>query len=462
MVSQRRTARRRSTLMVAAGLAMFAIDVDFFSLNLALPEMARELDTTTTNLQWAVSAGLLAVAAFLIPAGRIGDIVGRRPMFLVGATVFGLASLGCGLSTSAGMLIGMRVVQGIGASILMPLTIAVVSHAYTDDSARGRAIGLIYGIGAVGGAAGPFLGGLLTESLGWEWVFFFNVPFAIGALVFGLVGVPDSRDETAPRHVDAVGAVLVALGIVAISYAFDQGPAWGWGSAGFLGLALAGVVLLALFVVVEARVRAPLVDLALFRNRAFVVVTGAGWVANSAFVIAIFATTLYLQQVRDLSPIEAGVVFLAPSIALGFAGPLSGRLAERLRPEQVGALAVLVGGIGLAVQAVDMTVWAVLVIGLGVMGLGYGIAWSYSSVGTQAVVRPEQAGGAAGVTLTVVIGGAGLMLVLAATAIEELSNGPVPTVAALEDVLRIVAGASIVVAGALMVLAARARAVAAT
>jgi MFS family permease len=404
---------------------------------------------------------LLAVAATLIPAGRIGDIVGRRPVFLAGAAVFGLASLGCGLSTSAGMLIAMRVAQGIGGGILMPLTIAVVSHAYTDESARGRAIGLVYGIGAVGAAAGPFVGGVLTQVLGWEWVFFFNVPFAIGALAFGLAGVADSRDETAPRHVDVVGAVLVAAGIVAISYAFDQGPAWGWGSPGFLGLALAGVAVLAVFVMVEARVRAPLVDLALFRNRAFVVVTGAGWVANSAFVIAIFATTLFLQQVRDLSPIEAGFVFLAPSVALAFAGPLSGRLAERLRPEHVGALAVLVGGLGLAVQAIDMTVWALMVIGLGVMGLGYGIAWSYSSVGTQAVVRPEQAGGAAGVTLTAVIGGAGLLLVLAATAIEELSNGPVPTVSALEDVLRIVAGASIVVAGLLTLLAARARRVAA-
>lgn len=451
------TTRRLPTLMVAAGLAMFAIDVDFFSLNLAIPEMAKDLDTTATNLQWAVSAGLLAVAAFLVPAGRIGDIVGRRPMFLVGATVFGLASLGCGLSTSSEMLIGMRVVQGIGASILMPLTIAVVSHAYADESARGRAIGLVYGIGAVGAAAGPFIGGLLTESLGWEWVFFFNVPFAVGALVFGLVGVPDSRDETAPRHIDVAGAVLVGAGVVAISYAFDRGPAWGWGSAEFIGLVLVGVALLALFVAVEARARAPIVDLGLFRNRAFVIVTGSGWVANSSFVIAIFATTLYLQQVRALSPIEAGFVFLAPSIALGFAGPLSGRLAERLRPEHVGALAVLVGGVGLAVQAVDMTVWAVMVLGLAVMGLGYGIAWSYSSVGTQAVVRPEQAGGAAGVTLTVVIGGAGLLLVVAATAIEELSNGPVPTVAALQDVLRVVAGASIVVAGLLTLLAARSR-----
>jgi len=443
--------------MIAACLAMFAIDVDFFSLNLALPDIAEALGTTTTNLQWAVSAGLLAIAATLVPAGRIGDIVGRRPMFLVGAAVFGAASLGCGLATTDGMLIAMRVVQGVGGAILMPLTVAVVSLAAPDDQARGRSIGLVYGVGAVGAAAGPFLGGVLTETLGWEWVFFFNVPFAIGALVFGWLGVPDSRDESAPRHVDVVGAVLVAVGIVTISLAFDRGGAWGWGSARFLGLAAAGVAILAAFVVVETRVRAPLVDLGLFRNRAFVVVVGSGWIGNSAFVIAIFSTTMYLQQVRDLSPLEAGVVFLAPSIANCFAGPLSGRMAERLRPEHVGALAVLVGGVGLAVQSSDMTVWAVLVLGLAVMGLGYGVAWSYSSVGTQAVVRPEQAGGAAGVTLSIVIGGAGLLLVLAATAIEELSGGPTPTVGALEDVLRVVAAVSIAVAGGLTLLAARAR-----
>jgi EmrB/QacA subfamily drug resistance transporter len=445
-------------LLAATGLAMFAIDLDFFSLNLALPDMAKSLGTTTTDLQWAISAMLLALGALLIPAGRLGDIFGRRPMFLFGATLFALASLGCGFAGSPGILVLMRVLQGAGGAVLMPLTVAVVSNAYADPHARGRAIGLIYGIGAIGAAAGPFIGGVLTEQLGWEWVFFFNVPIAVGALLLGFVSIENSRDPDAPRRVDLPGLVLVAGGIVAISYAFDRAGVWGWTSARFVGLLLAGVALLGGFVLVEARVRHPLVDLTLFQNRPFVVVTLAGMAANSAFVIAIFATTVFLQQLRDLTPVEAGTVFLAPSIALAFAGPLSGRLAEHLRPERIGALAVVVGGIGLFVQTIDLMVWSSFVVGIVVMGIGYGIGWTYASVGTQAVVRPVQAGQASGITLAIVIGGAGVFLVIAATGIEELSGGIAPTTAAIEGVLRVVAAVSLVVGGVLTAVGARRRA----
>ncbi|HXY91528.1 MAG TPA: MFS transporter [Acidimicrobiia bacterium] len=444
--------RSHAGLLVAACLAMLAIQVDFFSLNLALPSIARDLGTTTTDLQWAISAQLIAIAAVLIPSGRIGDIFGRRRLFLAGAGLFALASLGCGLSSTPEFLVSMRVVQGIGAGILMPLTVAVVASAYADEHARGRAIGLVYGVGAVGAAAGPFIGGILTEQFGWEWVFFFNVPIALGALAVGLSGVPDSRDDTAPRRVDVLGVVLVTSGLIAVSYAFDRAGAWGWDSGRFLGLLVGGIALLGVFVLAETRVRAPLVDLGLFRNRSFVVVMLSGWVANSGFIIAIFSATVFLQQVRGLSPGEAGVVFLAPSVALAFAGPLSGRLAERLLPEVIGALAVLVGGAGLLVQSIDMTVWITFVLGIGVMGLGFGLGWSYASVGTEAVVPTREAGEASGVTLTVVIGGAGVLLVLAATAIEQLSSGSHPTTAALEDVCRVTAAAALMAGGLLLAL----------
>ena len=440
---------------------MLAINVDFFSLNLALPSMASALGTTTTNLQWAISAQLIAIGAVLIPAGRLGDIFGRRKLYLLGTVLFGLASLGCGLASTPEFLIAIARRTGHRRRDLMPLTVAVVASAYADEHARGRAIGLIYGIGALGAAAGPFVGGILTEQLGWEWVFYINVPVALGALLLGLSGVPDSRDDTAPRRVDVVGVALVTTGLVTVSYAFDRAGAWGWGSARFVGLLVVGVGLLAVFVLVEARTRYPLVDLGLFRNRSYVIVTLAGWVSNTGFVIALFASTIFLQQVRGLSPVEAGIVFLAPSVTTACAGPLSGRLAERLRPEMIGALAVLVGGAGLLFGTIDMTVWVAFVVGLAVMGLGFGLGWSYASVGTQAVVPTRMAGQASGLTLAIVIGGAGVLLVVAATAIEELSGGPHPTTGAIEDVCRVTAAAALVAGGVLLALKRRAVAVAA-
>jgi MFS family permease len=403
-----------------------------------------------------VSAQLIAIGAVLIPAGRLGDIFGRRRLYLLGTVLFGLASLGCGLASTPEFLIAMRVAQGVGGGILMPLTVAVVSSAYADEHERGRAIGLIYGVGAIGAAAGPFIGGILTDQLGWEWVFYINVPVALGALVLGLSGVPDSRDETVPRRVDFFGVALVTIGLVAVSYAFDRAGEWGWGSARFVGLLLAGVALLVVFVLVELHARYPLVDLGLFRNRSYVIVTLAGWVSNSGFVIALFASTIFLQQVRGLSPVEAGIVFLAPSVTTACAGPLAGRLAERLRPELIGALAVLVGGAGLLFGTIDMTVWVAFVIGIGVMGLGFGLGWSYASVGTQAVVPRRMAGEASGLTLAIVIGGAGVLLVVASTAIEELSGGTQPTTGAIEDVCRVTAAVALAAGGVLLALKRRA------
>lgn len=445
--------RARRLLLTTTIIGMFAINVDFFSINLAIPAIAEDLDTTTTTLQWAVSATLLALGACLIPAGRLGDLIGRRPVYLVGLGVFALSSLLSALATDVGFLVAMRALQGVGGAIVMPLSIAILTNSYDDTKQRQRAIGLLYGVGAIGSAIGPFVGGVLTENLGWEWVFLFNVPFGLGALLLGLRSVPDSKDETVPRSIDWAGAVLIASGIVALSYAFDRAPEWGWDSITFLSLATFGIFLLVLFVVLEGRLRYPLVDLALFKIRAYVVVTIAGLFANIGFVIALFASTIYLQQVRGLSPLEAGALFLFPSIAVAFAGPLSARLAERLRPEHVGAIAVIVGGIGLLVQN-GSDAWAFFVPGFAIMGLGYGIGWSYASVGTQAVVPQEKAGAASGVTLAIVIAGAGIALVVATAFIRELSDGPTPTSGAIQDVLRAVACLTLAVGG-LLLLAAR-------
>src|SRR3954467_12401026 len=232
-------------VVAAVALAVFCVDVDFFALNLALPATARELNVTTTDLQWAIAVYQLTLASFLIPGGRLGDLLGRKRMLLAGIGIFGLASLLCGASQSAEMLIAMRFVQGIGASLLFPVGISVISNAF-PVAERGKAIGNVYGIGAIGTAIGPFIGGLLTDTIDWRWVFFFNVPFAVGALLLTLRYVPESRDESA-ESLDHPGLVTVAAGIAAVTFAIDRGSTWGWLSASTLGLAAAGVVLLLVF-----------------------------------------------------------------------------------------------------------------------------------------------------------------------------------------------------------------------
>src|SRR4051794_821136 len=261
--------RLRGTV-AAVALAVFCVDVDFFALNLALPATARELNVTTTDLQWAITIYQLTLASLLIPGGRLGDLLGRKRVLVAGIGIFGFASLLCGAAQSAEMLIGFRLVQGLGAALLFPVGIAVISNAFPVET-RGKAIGNVYGIGAIGTAIGPFVGGLLTDLIDWRWVFFFNAPFALGALVLTLRYVSESKDPSA-ESIDYRGLAAVAAGIAAITLAIDRGESWGWLSASTLGLAAAGVVLLVGFVAIERRVKFPLVDLALFRNVPYVMI----------------------------------------------------------------------------------------------------------------------------------------------------------------------------------------------
>ncbi len=285
--------RRLGLTLAAASLCIFVVDLDFFALNVALPQMASGLHTTTTDLQWVISGYLLALAAFLVPGGRLGDILGRKRMLQIGLVIFGLASLGGGLGQDAGVVIGFRIVQGVGAAILFPLAIAVITDAFPPERTM-RAIGNAYGIGAVAMAAGPMFGGGLTELIDWRVVLLVNVPASAAAIAVVGVGVRESRDTTAPRSIDLPGLVTVVLGIALLTFAVDRSNEWS--AVTTLAVAALGVLSLVAFVLRERRARWPLARLDLFRNRAYVLVTLMATVANVAFVAATFVITLYLQQ----------------------------------------------------------------------------------------------------------------------------------------------------------------------
>ena len=448
--------RRLRRVLIGVSLAMFLVDLDFFALNLAVPSMARDLHATTTDMQWVISGYMLTGGALLIPGGRLGDILGRRRVLLAGIAIFAGSSLACGLAPSKEVVFGFRVIQGVGAALLFPVTIAVVTNAFPPER-RGAAIGNVYGLAAVGTAVGPFVGGAISQHLGWRWVFFFNLPFAALALMLVARAVAESRDETAPRRIDLPGLVTVAAGIAAITLAVDRGQAWGWGDARTVGVFAAGLALLAGFVAVERRVRFPLVDLSLFRNAPYVAVTLAGMVANVAFCVTAFASTLYLQEVRGLPPLLAGVLFLAPALCLALAGPASGYLGARLPALGVMAMAIGAGGVGLLLVASARS-WLLYVPAFALFGAGYGLGWSFVSVGTQAVVRPERAGEASGVTLAVVVAVAGLFVAVSATVLELLTAAHRSEGTAIDDMLRALALGTLAIAVWLAVYGLRRRA----
>lgn len=222
--------RGRRWLLVAVSTALFCVQIDYFAVNLALPRMAADLGSSTTDMQWVVSIYMLALGAFMVPAGRIGDIFGRRPALLCGIALFGVASILCAVAPNAAAVIGFRALQGLGAAFIFPVSVSVLTNAFPVERS-GWAIGTAYGIAGLGNAAGPLVGGLLTGAVGWRAVFWLLVPFAALSFALGAKTIPSSVDETVPRRIDVTGLALVVTGIGLFTLAFDRAPAWGWASA---------------------------------------------------------------------------------------------------------------------------------------------------------------------------------------------------------------------------------------
>ncbi|MER6076421.1 MFS transporter [Streptomyces sp. NPDC001817] len=424
---------------------MFCVQLDFFALNPALPRLARSMDVPTVSLQWAISGYVLAAGALMVAAGRLGDLLGHRRMLMAGVGLFGLASLLCAFSSSAPELVGFRVLQGAGAAVIMPVGIALLTSVLPEQR-RGHAIGLAFAVAGIGTAVGPFVGGILTQWAGWRWVFLVNVPVAIAAVI--MTGrVPTPRGRRMAAGVDWPGLVFVTSAIAALSVAVDRSSAWGWAAPRTLGVLAAGGVLMGAFLATEVRVRHPLVSLDLFGNRQYVVITLTGTVANTASLVYIFVSTLYLQENRGLSPLTAGTVFLAPAIATAAAGPLAGRLSQRHPPLKIMAAATAASGLTLLALTVATNSLPLYVLLLGTAGGTLGLATRLTIIASQAVIPPERAGEASGVTLTAMttLGGIGMAL-----ASSTLPRHGTPTTPELALPLIIVAGACLLTASALL------------
>ena len=338
---------RRWWALVAVGLATFMTYLDNNVTNVAIPTIQRSLHLSIASLEWVVSSYILVFAGLMLAGGRLADLYGRRRLFLIGLSVFTLASLAAGLAGSGGVLIGARLLQGLGAAILVPTTLAVIVATFDDAAERARAIGAWAAIGALALAFGPLIGGFISQHLHWGWIFFINVPigvvtFALAALVMG-----ESRAPAGVRRLDLPGLITSAVALFALTYALIEGHDKGWTSALILGAFTLSAVAAATFAVIESRTEQPMVDLTLFRSRVF---TGGTTVmmlwAFGIFGIYFF-TSIYLQVILGFSPTEAGLAFVPMAVFLALSASVAAPVAARIGTHRTVALGMVIMTAGL-------------------------------------------------------------------------------------------------------------------
>ena len=300
------------------------MQLDYFALALALPNMAEDLQTTPENLQWTVSAYMIAIGIAMVPGSRLGDLIGRKKVVLIGLSIFGLASLWCGLSPTADSVVAARIVQGIGAGLYFPVAFALVSNA-TNDTERPKVLGFLSGVAGIGTAAGPIIGGAFSSTIGWRWVFFVNVPIAAVGVIWGMVQLKEQTDpdlaDKRIRNLDFLGILLIALLVSGLSLALDDASTSGASFWLTIFPALVGVTALLGFVVWERRSSWPILPPQLWNNQRFTALVIAATIANAGLCVMIFLATLYLQQTRGLSGLTAGLMFIPAAVGFPSGDP---------------------------------------------------------------------------------------------------------------------------------------------
>jgi EmrB/QacA subfamily drug resistance transporter len=322
-------ANRRWWALGALAVSLFMIMLDNTVVSLALPTIQSELNSSLTQLEWVVNAYTLVFAVVLLTGGKLADFLGRRLIFVVGLVVFTGSSLACGLSGSGEFLIGARGVQGIGAALMLPATLSIITATFTARE-RGIAIGIWAAVSGAALAIGPMIGGVLVQHAGWGWIFFINIPVGVIGVLATLKVVPESRDMSGEQHLDVPGLVTSAISIFALNFALIQGNDYGWGSARIVISFVAAVVFLLAFLAVESRQRLPMLDLSLFRNRTFAGANLNGLLMFIALFTYIIFFSIYLQTVMGYSAVQAGATFLVSSVALMVVAPLAGGLADKI------------------------------------------------------------------------------------------------------------------------------------
>jgi EmrB/QacA subfamily drug resistance transporter len=418
--------RKRWLALMVLCLGVLMIVLDSTIVNVALPSIRTDLGFTETSLVWVVNAYLLTFGGFLLLGGRLGDLFGHRRLFLLGITLFTLASLACGLASSQELLITARAVQGLGGAVVSAVSLSLIMNLFTEPSDRAKAMGVYGFVCAGGGSIGLMLGGVLTDALNWHWIFLVNLPIgvAVYALCFALL--PGGGGQAGTGRLDVAGAVTVTLSLMLAVYAIVHGNEAGWRSAQTMALLGAAAVFLIFFLIIEARVRTPLMPLGLFRlrNLATANVVGVLWAA--AMFAWFFISALYLQLVLGYSPLQVGLAFLPSNLIMAaFSLGLSARIVMRFgirRPMAVGLLLAAIGLVLFARAPVNGNGITDVLPGMLLLGLGAGIAFNPMLLAAMSDVSPTESGLASGIVNTSFMMGGALGLAILASLAAARTN----------------------------------------
>ena len=365
----------RGLVLVLVCLAQFMVVLDATVVNVALPSIQSDLGFAPGDLQWVVNGYTLFFGGFLLLGGRASDLFGRRRLFLAGVTLFTVASLADGLASSPGVLIAARAAQGLGAALVSPAALSIITTTFTDPSGRTRALGVWAAISGVGGAFGLLLGGILTDALSWEWNFFVNVPIGIATVALAARFVPESRLSDRAGGFDLAGALLVTSGLVLLTYTIVKSQTFGWGDPRTLGMIAGAFALLGAFLAVERRRPAPLVRLSLLRVRTLAAANASMLLVVGALFAMFFFGSLYLQQIKGYDALENGVAFLPMTAGIILGSGLAQLLIRRLgvRPVLIGGLLVSTAGLLWLTQLTPESSYAAgMLPGLVLVALGMG------------------------------------------------------------------------------------------
>src|SRR5947209_3573647 len=415
----RSSGRWFALIVLCLGALMIVLDTTI--VNVALPSIRQDLGFSQTSLAWVVNAYLLTFGGFLLLGGRLGDLFGHRRLFLIGITLFTLASFACGMARAQGFLVTARAIQGLGGAVVSAVALSLIMNLFTEPAERAKAMGFFGFVAAGGGSIGVLLGGVLTNALNWHWVFLVNLPVGVAVVALSLVLLPPGRGPSTAARLDIAGAVTVTASLMLAVYAIVNGNQAGWTSGQTIGLLAAAVALLALFLGIEARVRAPLMPLGLFRlrNVATANVIGVLWAA--AMFAWFFLSALYLQLVLGYRPLEVGLAFLPANVIMAaFSLGLSAKLVTRFGIRLPLAVGLLLAAVGLALFArapVGGNFATDVLPGMTLLGLGAGMAFNPVLLAAMSDVAPKDAGLASGlVNTSFMMGGALGLAVLASIA----------------------------------------------